>query len=363
MYDICNKTNQMSVKLSHGDAKEMPVIGFGTWRCDPSLLKGSLIDAIRLGYRHIDTGPYKNESIVGEAIKEALSLGLVSSREELWITGKLATTCMSPSDVEPSLKKLLKDLGVEYLDLFITHWPYSLHPSSTASPPLPECRQGYSPERYLATWRALESCFHSGLVRHLGCSNMTAKKLDSLLSHCTIPPTVVQNELHPCLAQNSLLSWCASRGIVLAGYCPLSSPGRPDLYRSPGDPDVLGHPTVLKLAAGRGVSPAQIVLRWAIQRGTVPIPRSTNPARLAENFGALNGGWSLSKEEMSEIEKLDATAGSKGRIMKGVSEDGTCLHTRCLNLFHWCTLLTRKNNNNNNNNNYYYYPTRLNAAA
>lgn len=300
-------------------------IGVGTWRCDTALLPGALVEAVRLGYRHIDTGPYKNEGIVGAAIKECLSLGLIKSREELWLTGKLPTTASDPAAVEPTLRKLLADLGVEYLDLYITHWPYSLDPSSTASPPLPECRRGYSPEAYLATWRAMEACQGAGLVRHLGCSNMTARKLAALMEHAKVPPRVIQNEIHPALAQSELLAWCKKRGIVVTCYCPLGSPGRPDLYRAPGDPDILGNPIVIGIAQRAGVTPGQVALRWAIQRGTVPLPRSTNPGRIAENWGALAGGWALSGEDMEALRALDDTKDSKGRIMKGVSEGGVSL--------------------------------------
>ena len=313
------------VKLSHGESKEMPVIGFGTWRCDPTALKEAILHAFRVGYRHIDTGPYRNESIVGDAIKEAISSGIIKSRDDLWITGKLPTTCMDPAAVEPTVKKLLGELGVEYLDLYMTHWPFSLDPSSTASPPLPECRKGYTPQAYLATWRAMEACYEAGLVRHLGCSNMTAAKLDALLPECVVPPTVIQNELHPFLAQTSLVSWCKKRGVVLSGYCPLGSPGRPDLYRSPGDPNVLENHIVNEIAQRRGVTPAQVVLKWAIQRGTVPLPRSTNPQRIKENWEALASQWTLTDEEIRMMSTLDATECSKGRIMKGVSGAGVCM--------------------------------------
>ena len=115
----------------------MPSLGFGTWRCDTALLEGALLEALRLGYRHIDTGPYRNEAIVGSAIQKALSQGLIASRAELWLTGKLPSTAADPAAVEPTLRRLLAELGTDYLDLYMTHWPYALDPASTASPPLP----------------------------------------------------------------------------------------------------------------------------------------------------------------------------------------------------------------------------------
>ncbi len=302
--------------LSNG--RRMPSLGFGTWRCDTGLLEAAILEALRLGYRHIDTGPYRNEAIVGGAIQKALAQGLIASREELWITGKLPATASEPALVEPTLRKLLAELGTPYLDLYMTHWPFALDPASTASPPLPECRRGYSPAAYLATWRALEACVDAGLVRSLGASNMTARKLAALLPHARHAPVVVQNELHPALASPRLLAFAAARGILLSGYCPLGSPGRPALYRAPGDPDVLGDARLCEVARACGRTPAQVALRWALQRGTAPLPRSTTAARIAENWGALAGDWALSQAHMQALAGMDATAGSVGRIMKGV---------------------------------------------
>lgn len=307
----------MFFQLSNG--QRIPSLGFGTWRCDVALLEGAVLEALRLGYRHIDTGPYRNEAIVGSAIRKAIAQGIVGSRAELWLTGKLPTTAMEPAAVEPTLRRLLAELGTDYLDLYMTHWPYALDPDSSASPPLPECRRGYSAGAYLATWRALEACVDAGLVRSLGASNMTAKKLAALLPSARVAPVVVQNELHPALASPRLLAFARAHGILLCGYSPLGSPGRPALYRAPGDPDILAHPTVLALAAQLQRTPAQIVLRWALQRGTAPLPRTTTPSRIAENFGALAGDWGLSQAHMAELGAVDATRGSVGRIMKGVS--------------------------------------------
>jgi alcohol dehydrogenase (NADP+) len=302
--------------LSNG--QRMPALGFGTWRCDVALLEGALLEALRLGYRHIDTGPYKNEAIVGRALKEAIARGYVAARSDVWITGKLPTTASDPAAVAPTLRTLLAELQVDYLDLYMTHWPYALDPGSVASPPLPECRRGYSPAAYLATWRALEACVDAGLVRSLGASNMSARKLAALLPHARIAPVVVQNELHPALAAPRLLAFAAAHGILLSGYCPLGSPGRPALYRAPGDPDVLGDPRLLAVAAACARTPAQVALRWALQRGTAPLPRTTTLARVGENWGALAGDWHLTPQHMATLAEMDATAGSVGRIMKGV---------------------------------------------
>ena len=302
-------------RVALGDGLDLPLIGFGTWRCDTALLRAAVTDAIRLGYRHIDTGPYKNEAIVGAGIADAIAAGYIEGRENLWITGKLPTSCMDPAEVEPTLRKLLADLGVAYVDNYMTHWPYAINPANTASPPSPEFRRGYSEDAYLATWRAMEACVDAGLTRSLGCSNTTPAKLRALLAKAQHAPRLVQNEVHPALASGALARFCASHGIALCGYSPLGSPGRPDLYRSAGDPDVLALPAVIAAAASTGKTPAQVALRWAVQRGTVPLPRTTTLARLAENADVFS--WALTDAQISAIDGEDMTAGSMGRIMKG----------------------------------------------
>ena len=303
--------------LTLRDGCRMPAIGFGTWRCDATKLHDAVLHALRVGFRHLDCASlYKNEHIVGAALRAAIAEGIVT-RPEVFLTGKRPMACMDATDVEGNVRKTLHDLGVDHLDLLLTHWPYAVDPSNTASPPTFAARRGYSPAAYLTTWRAMEACVDAGLVRSLGCSNMTAKKLAALCAPgaARIPPVNVQVELHPALAQPSLLAFAAAHGIVVTGYSPLSSPGRPDAYRSTGDPDVLSHPTTLAIATRIGRSPAQVCLRWAVQRGTVPLPRSTTLSRIEENADVFS--WALEAADMDAMDAQDATAGSVGRIMKG----------------------------------------------
>lgn len=303
------------VRLSNG--RFMPSPGFGTWRADPALLHSAVVAALRAGYRHVDcAGLYKNEAVVGAAIAEAIGAG-VCSRAELFITSKLAPTAMEPALVRPAVERSIADLRVGYLDLFITHWPYAVDPANAASPPPPAARLGYSPEAYLGVWRALEACVDAGLVRSLGASNSTAAKLAALARAARVPPVVLQLELHPALGQPRLRAWAARARVALTGYCPLGSPGRPDAYRAPGDPDVLRAPAVLAAAAAAGRSPAQAALKWAAQRGVVPLPRSTNAARIAENYEGAAGAWALPDDALAALDAMDATADHRGRIMKG----------------------------------------------
>jgi diketogulonate reductase-like aldo/keto reductase len=215
---------------------------------------------------------YKNEHIVGRAIARAISDGIIS-RSDLFVTGKLAPTQMQPEAVEPAVRKSLGDLfgslspSAAFFDLFITHWPYAVDPSCTVSPAPFALRRGYSDATYLSVWRAMEAAVDAGLVRSLGCSNMTPRKLHALCAAARIQPSNVQVELHPFLAQPRLVNFCKRRGIVVTGYSPLGSPGRPAAYRAEGDPDVLGSPVLQDVAARVGRSPAQVALRWAVQVG------------------------------------------------------------------------------------------------
>lgn len=224
-----------------------PAPGFGTWRCDEALLEEAVLAALRLGYRHLDCAQlYKNERIVGRAIARALAEGAPATRAELFVTGKLAPTQMQAEGVRPALDKSLADVFPEahaahaadpaahpapYLDLFITHWPYAVDPACATSPAPFAMRRGYSPQEYLKVWRAMEAAHDAGLVRALGCSNMTAKKLHALIEGAAavgaasgdaaadggarVRPSCIQVELHPFLAQRGLLAYCAARGITV----------------------------------------------------------------------------------------------------------------------------------------------------
>jgi alcohol dehydrogenase (NADP+) len=323
-----------SFTLRYGGTLLAP--GFGTWRCDESKLEDAVYHAISTGYRHLDCAQlYKNEHIVGRAISRSIRDGLIKSRKDLFITGKLAPSQMQAESVLPAIQKSLHDLfdGIEknpdgsetpfYFDLFITHWPYSVDPTNTISPAPFSARRGYTPERYLSVWRALENAVDNGYVRALGVSNMSARKIHTLCGSARIQPSCLQVELHPFLAQNNLVNFCKRRGILVTGYSPLGSPGRPAAYRAEGDPDVLSAQCIVDRAALLNKTPAQVVLRWAMQRGTIPLPRSTTSSRIEENFlGALGGliqseMWSLNASDMAAIDALDLTEGSKGRIMKG----------------------------------------------
>ncbi len=281
---------------------QMPLLGLGTWKSNDREAYNAVREAIRIGYRHFDCASrYENEKEIGEALSDAISDGEVT-REELWITSKLWNNAHQKKHVRPNLLQTLNDLRLEYVDLYLIHWPVILKPEII----FPDKAEDFIPLEEVPieeTWLELEKCTNDGLVKYLGVSNFSIKKIKDLLTHCQIRPTCNQVESHPFFQQKDLLSFCKSEGIVLTAYSPLGSQDRPDRLKKVDDPFVLTHPTVLDIAKSYGVSAAQILIAWAVCRGTSVIPKSSNPDRLRENFVAAD--LELDKPTMDEITRLD----------------------------------------------------------
>jgi alcohol dehydrogenase (NADP+) len=278
----------------NGDA--MPALGLGTWRLPPELTAATVRTALELGYRHLDAASiYGNEPEIGEALRQAFADGLVR-REELWITGKLWNDCHEPHEVRPALERSLADLGLEQLDLYLIHWPVAQR-RGVAFPSTPEDQLSLEQVPLAATWAAMEELVDQGLTRHIGVSNFSGAKLKALSAGARIRPEVLQIERHPLLQQNELLAWCRQNGVLVTGYGPLGSSGanRPPL--------VLEQPEVMALAAERELTPAQLLLAWGIGCGTAVIPKSLQPARLAENLAAA--GELLEGDLMARLARLD----------------------------------------------------------
>ena len=283
-----------ALPFANGDA--MPALGLGTWRLRPELTAATVRSALELGYRHLDAAAiYGNEPQIGEALRQAFADGLVR-REELWITGKLWNDCHEPHEVRPALERSLADLGLEHLDLYLMHWPLAQR-RGVAMASSPEEQLSLEQVPLAATWAAMEELVDQGLTRHIGVSNFSGAKLKALAAGARIRPEVLQIERHPLLQQNALLAWCRENGVVVTGYGPLGSSGanRPPL--------VLQHPEVVALAGQRGLTPAQLLLAWGIGCGTAVIPKSMQPARLAENLAAA--GETLHRELMARLTALD----------------------------------------------------------
>ena len=289
-----------TLKFKNGD--KMPALGLGTWKSEPGKVYEAVKTAIKIGYRHIDCAPiYGNEAEIGQAISETIAEGIVT-REELWITSKLWNDSHAREDVIPALKKTLKDLQIEYLDLFLIHWPVAIRKGvflassgndlvSLEELPLTE------------TWEAMESAVSMGLTRHIGVSNFGVKNLSLLLDNSSIKPEMNQVELHPYLQQDNLYQFCKENEILLTAYSPLGSSDRPILMKARNEPSLLKNDTIVSIANSKSITPAQVLLSWVLMRNISVIPKSVNPERMAQNLAADN--ITLTADEMEHISKLE----------------------------------------------------------
>jgi alcohol dehydrogenase (NADP+) len=289
-----------NVSFARGD--RMPLLGLGTWKSDPGLVGNAVREAIRLGYRHIDCASiYGNEREIGAAISEAISSGEVT-REELWITSKLWCNSHGRENVEPALRRTLEDLQLDWLDLYLIHWPVAIRPGvgfpSSAEDLLPP-----DPTRLRETWEGMEAAQETGLTRHIGVSNFSIRKLEDLLQHSRIKPELNQVELHPLLQQPALLKFCTAAGIHLTAYSPLGSGDRPARLKAADEPVLLEHPVIAAIATEHQCSTAQVLLAWHLQRGIATIPKSVSPERLRENLAAA--AIELSPADLDRIAALD----------------------------------------------------------
>jgi alcohol dehydrogenase (NADP+) len=294
-----NKRN-MSVEFSNGD--KMPILGLGTWKSKPGEVYDAVREAIRIGYRHIDCAAiYMNEEEIGRAFADAFAAGDVK-REQLWVTSKLWNNAHAEDAVLPALRKTLADLQLDYLDLYLVHWPIAFRPD-VMGPKSAEDLIALSELPLIGTWRGMEAAHAEGLTRNIGVSNFSVKKLRALLEEAKVRPEMNQIELHPLLQQSEMLGFCKAEGIHLTAYSPLGSFDRSAALKGSDEPNLFEHPVILEVASSLGCTPAQVLIKWAIQRGTVVIPKSVNPLRLRENFESLQ--VTISDNDMHRIATLD----------------------------------------------------------
>jgi alcohol dehydrogenase (NADP+) len=293
----------------------IPVVGLGTFgsdQVDADTVARAVRGAAEAGYRHFDCASvYANEAEIGEALREVLRSGV--RREELWVTSKLWNDRHGEGEVAPSCEQSLRDLRLEYLDLYLVHWPFpNSHPSGCDVASRSAAAKPYVHESYMRTWRQMESLVRRGLVRHLGTSNMTIPKLDLLLRDAEVPPVANEMELHPHFQQPELVRYVAEHGMVPIGYGPVGSPGRPARDRTPEDTVDIEDPVIAAIARRLGVHPAVVCLKWGIQRGHVVIPFSVKRANYLANLRAAVTP-PLTDADMKAIAAIDRNC----RLVKG----------------------------------------------
>ncbi len=288
-----------TLNFSHND--KMPIIGLGTWKSKPGEVYEAVLTALKTGYRHIDCAPiYGNEKEVGNAIRDAIKEGVLT-RKELWVTSKLWNDAHRRDDVIPALRKTLSDLQLDYLDLFLMHWPVALQPG-VMFPKGSDDFLSLSEVPVAETWQGMEAAVDQGLVRHIGVSNFKLERVKHLVENSRIKPEMNQVELHPFLPQDELLKGCQELGVHLTAYSPLGSKDRSSAIKKDDEPLLLEHPAVKKVAEKRDCTPGQVLISWAVHRGTAVIPKSTNAGRIAENLNAAK--VELSVEDIQFIAQI-----------------------------------------------------------
>jgi len=289
-----------------------PAVGFGLWKVARAAAPALVEEAIRVGYRHIDSAcDYGNEIEAGQGIRAAIDKGLCR-RDDLWVTSKLWNTYHEPQHVRPAVERTLRDLGLDHLDLYLVHFPIALKyvPFETRYPPewvhdpaASEPRMEPIAVPLADTWRAMEDLVSAGLVRRIGLCNAGVALIRDLLAMARIRPAVLQVELHPFLTQEKLLRFCRESAVAVTAFSPLGAPSYVPLGMATAAESVLEHPVVTGIATAIGCTPAQVVLRWGMQRGTAVIPKTSRTDRLRENLDARD--LTLSAAQMQAIAALD----------------------------------------------------------
>ncbi|MFC3881483.1 aldo/keto reductase [Algoriphagus namhaensis] len=286
--------------LSFQNGDQIPALGLGTWKSEPGQVRKAVVWAIEAGYRHLDCAKiYQNEKEVGEGIEIAIRSGSVK-REDLFVTSKLWNNAHKADQVKPALENTLKDLGLDYLDLYLVHWPLAFKSGVTFAQER-EDFYTYEEAPLSATWQAMQEMKELGLARHIGVSNFNQNKLNELASLPGQQPEMNQVEMHPFLPQANLVNYCKSRAILITAYSPLGSPdSRSEKHAN--DPKLLDNEKIKEIADRHGASVGQVLIAWSIARDIAVIPKSTNRGRIEENFKAAE--LQLSESDLQELANI-----------------------------------------------------------
>ncbi|KAH8414393.1 hypothetical protein KR215_004901 [Drosophila sulfurigaster] len=295
--------------LTLNSGHKMPIIGLGTWQASDEEVEAAIDVALEAGYRHIDTAPiYRNEKAIGRVLKRWLDAGKVK-REELFIVTKLPPTANRASDVAATIKKSLADLQLDYVDIYLIHTPISVLTNEDGSIKLDSdgIMEPDLTSDITTTWTEMEKVVARGQAKSIGVSNFDQEQLERVLRIAKIRPATNQIEHHVYLQQRDLVDFCKAQGIVVTAYSPLGSKGIAKYNAVVGLvrdlPDLMDIPDVKQIAAAHGKTPAQVLLRWIIDRDIVVIPKSTNPERLKQNLDVFD--FKLTAEESAKLSTLD----------------------------------------------------------
>ena len=294
--------------------EEIPAVGLGTFGSDKysaEQVSEAVYGAIKYGYRLVDCAAvYQNEKQIGEVLKKVFQDKVVT-REELFITSKVWND--RHREVEAACRQSLEDLGLSTIDLYFVHWPFpNYHAPGCGGDSRNPDSKPFSVEEFMDTWRQCERLVDKGLVRYIGMSNMTVKKLEQVLPLCRIQPAALEMECHPSFQQQELFDYTVAHKIVPVGFCPIGSPSRPERDRTAEDIADIEMKTIREIAEVHKVHPAVICLKWAVQRGMIPIPFSVKEPQYISNLRCATED-PLTEEEMERIRKSDRNC----RLIKG----------------------------------------------